>query len=40
MRTSFGFFRFAGIALALALLAGVNAMADTVAFSLPCPSTP
>jgi hypothetical protein len=39
MRTSFGFFRFAGIALALALLAGVNAMADTVAFSLPCPST-
>jgi hypothetical protein len=39
MRTSFGFFRFAGIVLALALFAGINAMADTMAFSVPCPST-
>jgi uncharacterized protein DUF4082/PEP-CTERM motif-containing protein len=39
MRTSFAFFRFAGIVLALALFAGINAMADTMAFSVPCPST-
>jgi hypothetical protein len=39
IRTSFGFSRFAGVVLALALFAGINAMADTVAFSLPCPST-
>src|SRR5580704_4245529 len=39
MRTTFGFSRLAGTVLALALSAGINAMADTVAFSVPCPTT-